>query len=188
MAKLKPVQQQHEHSEKQAATAATDEDQNVTGTSSSIPRLTLPKNELGHVADLVGHKGPVLAVSTHPTNASVVATASLDCTVRVWRTKSDMESVLAELLAEMHQNVPILHSAGGNVKVSAETMAALSSQLSLAALQSGTCSIQLSGHEKQVNAVSFFVPDGHSVASASHDETVRLVCTPISTIALSTIS
>ena len=91
--------------------------------------LVLPLSKTGRVAPdaplVAGHKGPVLDIAWCPHNDNVIASASEDCTVKVWQipdggvTRTITESVVDLVKHQRRVGLVLWHPSAQNILLSA---------------------------------------------------------------------
>jgi WD40 repeat protein len=144
------------------------------GTSALSRRHFFRNSSATCVATLAGHIDYVHSVAFHPT-APLLATGSLDKTVRLWLLSSDNSSATcvatlaghssSVLSVAFHPTAPLLATGSSDCTV---RLWLLSSDNS-----SATCVATLEGHSSYVLSVAFH-PTAPLLATGSDDSTVRL--------------
>ncbi|KAL7922389.1 hypothetical protein ACQKWADRAFT_292337 [Trichoderma austrokoningii] len=138
-----------------------------------------PENDWDQCQQVIeGHTASVNAVTFSP-QGDIVASASYDQTVRLWRV-SDGQCT-QELKGHTSSVGAVTFSPQGDIVASASSdrtgdiVASASGDrtVRLWRVSDGQCTQELKGHTSSVNAVTFS-PQGDIVASASDDDTVRL--------------
>lgn len=112
-----------------------------------------------------GHTGGRILWVTFSPDGQIIASASTDKTVKLWR----LDGTLLGTLSGHQDSV-----AGVTFSPDGQTIASASADKTVKLWQlDGTLLGTLSGHSEMVNKVSFS-PDGQTIASASDDKTVKI--------------
>ncbi|MBW4696720.1 MAG: caspase family protein [Aphanocapsa lilacina HA4352-LM1] len=113
---------------------------------------------------LVGHGNYIRCVVFSP-NGEIIASASADGTVRVWRKDGTLIHTLTEHTNDVRS---VVFSPDGNILASGDNSGNL-----ILRQPDGSEAITIKAHDKAIMGIDF-TPDGKKVATASADKTVRL--------------
>ncbi|MDC0833000.1 hypothetical protein POG22_08250 [Geitlerinema sp. CS-897] len=154
---------------------AVSPDGNLLATASQDGTVMLWNRRGQPLQTWVGHDGTIVAIAFHP-EAPVVATAGSDRTVRLWTWRGEPLSILPESdrpLTDIawHPDGTIL-AVGDRDRAIVLWQAILNAE-GTALTEPATPIHRLWGHGADVTGLSWH-PDGESLASSSHDRTVKL--------------
>jgi len=139
-----------------------------------IPLKTTGK--LGEIPTISGHKGPVLDVAFHPFNDYILATASEDCTVKVWQIPEggltkDMTDAVQVLNGHSRKAGTVtFHPSANNILATS----ALDYKVKLWDIETGTEKFSVDHHAGIIQSVEFN-NDGSQLATFCKDKKLRII-------------